>query len=35
MDIGDRNGHTDYLDFITFNELTVPIMKGYDQFNIQ
>jgi hypothetical protein len=33
LDIGNKNGYTDYLDFIKFNDLTAPIMKGYDQFN--
>ena len=30
LDIGDREGHTEYLDFINVNELKYPIMKGYD-----
>lgn len=32
LDIGDRYGTTGYLDFITFNDLSAPVMKGYDHF---
>ncbi len=30
LDIGDRQGHTDYIDFINPSELTHPIMLGID-----
>ena len=33
LDIGDKIGFTGYLDFITFSDLTAPVMKGYDQHN--
>ena len=32
LDIGECNGSTGYLDFITFNDLYAPVMKGYDQY---
>ena len=31
--LGNRKGHTDYIDFIKWEEVTSPIMKGYDCFN--
>lgn len=33
LNIGECNGSTGYLDFITFNDLYAPVMKGHDQFN--
>ena len=30
LNIGNRVGGTDYIDFISFTEVTKPIMKGYD-----
>jgi len=33
LDIGDRRGSTDYIDFISEDELTHPIMKGIDTLN--
>lgn len=32
LEIGNCNGSTDYLDFITFNDLYAPVMKGCDQY---
>jgi hypothetical protein len=32
LDIGQRHGHTDYIDFITLSEVKYPIMKGTDCF---
>ena len=32
LEIGECNGSTGYLDFITFNDLIAPVMKGYDQY---
>jgi len=32
LNIGDRKGHTDYIDFITPDEMTSPIMIGIDRF---
>jgi len=32
LDIGTKQGHTDYIDFLTWNEVTSPIMKGIDMF---
>ena len=31
LDIGEREGHTDYLDFIKLKELKYPVMKGCDR----
>lgn len=33
LDIGIRQGHTDYIDFIKPEEVTYPIMKGIDRFS--
>lgn len=33
LDIGDRRGDTDYIDFIHVNELSHPITKGIDCLN--
>jgi hypothetical protein len=33
LDIGDRQGDTDYIDFLTLNEVTEPVMKGTDKFS--
>lgn len=30
LDIGERKGYTEYIDFIKIDELTAPVMKGYD-----
>lgn len=32
FDLGKRGGHTDYIDFITVDEVTAPIMVGVDKF---
>ena len=32
LDIGNRQGHTNYIDFIHWNELKYPVMKGCDMF---
>lgn len=32
LDIGDRRGWTDYIDFIRAEEMPCPIMKGIDTF---
>ena len=31
-DVGNRNGHTDYIDYLKWNEITEPVMKGIDIF---
>ena len=33
LNIGNRQGSTDYIDFITDDEVTSPIMTGVDMFN--
>jgi hypothetical protein len=33
LDIGDRRGSTDYIDFIRVEELTSPVMSGVDCMN--
>ena len=33
LDIGDRQGDTDYIDFLTLDEVTEPVMKGIDKFS--
>jgi len=33
LNIGNRQGSTDYIDFITYDEVTSPIMTGVDKFN--
>lgn len=33
LDIGERRGHTDYIDFICGDELTYPVMRGIDTHN--
>lgn len=33
LDIGQRQGNTYYIDFIKFEEVTSPIMKGIDKFS--
>ena len=30
LDLGTRSGWTDYIDFITWEEVTEPVMKGID-----
>ena len=30
LDIGNRIGMTEYIDFIPWNEVTEPVMKGFD-----
>lgn len=35
IDIGDRFGPTDYIDFIQWNEVTSPVMIGVDRFSRQ
>lgn len=32
LDLGDRGGHTDYIDFVMPEEMTSPIMKFTDKF---
>ena len=32
LDIGETIGSTGYIDYISFNDLTAPIMKGYDKY---
>lgn len=31
LDIGNKNGHTGYLDFISTEEISAPVTKGKDQ----
>ena len=33
LDLGNRVGWTQYIDFITWDEVNYPIMKGRDKFN--
>ena len=33
LDIGQRVGATDYIDFITWKEVTSPVMWGIDIFS--
>ena len=33
LDVGQRMGHTDYIDYIDVKELSEPIMKGVDCCN--
>ena len=33
LDIQNKVGHTDYIDFIGYNQITHPIMKGIDCYN--
>jgi hypothetical protein len=33
LDIGQRCGDTDYIDFIKYDEVTEPVMHGVDKFN--
>lgn len=33
--IDSRVGHSNYIDFLTFNEVTEPVMTGYDIFSRQ
>lgn len=35
LDLGDRQGETEYIDFIEWNEVTSPVMTGVDKFNRQ
>jgi hypothetical protein len=32
LNIGSRVGYTDYIDFLTWNEVTSPVMKGTDVY---
>lgn len=32
LDIGKRIGHTEYIDFLQWDEVTSPIMKGVDAY---
>jgi len=32
LDVGTRNGPTDYIDYLTIADLTAPVMKGVDRF---
>jgi hypothetical protein len=32
LDVGETIGSTGYIDYIRFNDLTAPIMKGYDKY---
>ena len=32
LNLGRRCGHTEYIDFIRWKEVTSPIMTGYDLF---
>ena len=31
-DVGNRNGQTDYIDYLKWDEITEPVMKGIDIF---
>ena len=31
-DVGNRNGQTDYIDYLKWEEITEPVMKGIDIF---
>jgi len=33
LDLGNRGGSTDYIDFLSSDEMTAPIMQGIDKFN--
>ncbi|VVU95382.1 hypothetical protein CPAV1605_1133 [seawater metagenome] len=33
LDLGNRNGPTDYIDYLSWEEVTQPIMVGRDLFN--
>lgn len=33
LDVGEKEGSTGYIDYINFNDLSAPIMKGYDKYN--
>ena len=33
LDVGDRQGATNYIDFIDVDEVTSPVMTGIDKFN--
>jgi hypothetical protein len=33
LHLGDRIGSTEYIDFIHIDEVTEPVMWGYDRFN--
>ena len=35
LEIGNRQGHTDYIDFLKFDEVTHPIMRGLDLWGRQ
>ncbi len=32
-DVGSRNGQTDYIDYLKWDEITEPVMKGIDIFS--
>ena len=32
-DVGNRNGQTDYIDYLKWDEITEPVMKGIDIFS--
>jgi len=32
LDLGDRHGHTDYIDFLQPEEMTAPVMRFVDRF---
>ena len=32
-DVGSRNGQTDYIDYLKWEEITEPVMKGIDIFS--
>ena len=32
LDVGNRQGMTDYIDFIHESEVTSPVMRGIDRF---
>ena len=33
LDIGDKRGYTDYIDFIEITDVSAPVMKGIDCFS--
>lgn len=33
LDLGNRGGSTDYIDFVSPREMTAPLMQGVDKFN--
>ena len=33
LDLGNRLGHSGYIDFITWDEVTEPVMTGFDYYH--